>query len=234
MTGVQTCALPIFPALALLIGRYLAHAGKGVALGQAIVAAAVGLVAALAATQATRLAEQMTLPPALLAGYVPWLVAAGIALLAGAAIAVWFGARGRPAAAALSLAFGALATTQLGLSGYEQLAPAYSAYHSVRKIRSQLKPDAPFYVVNTFDHTLLFYLGRTVTMVSFKDELAKAIGWEPQKFLPDTAAFARAWEADREAFAMFAPNDLAVFLQTHPVPMQVIARDPRRVIVKKP
>ncbi|MGC2519049.1 MAG: glycosyltransferase family 39 protein [Burkholderiales bacterium] len=225
--------LPIFPALALLIGRYLAHAGKGVALGQAILAAAVGLGTALAAPQAMRLAEPV-LPAELLAGYVPWLVAAGTALLAGAAIAVWLDARGRPAASALSLAFGALVSVQLGLSGHEQLSPAYSAYHSVRKIRDQLKPDAPFYVVNTFDHTLPFYLGRTVTMVSYKDELAKAIGWEPQKFLPDTAAFARAWEADREAFAMFDPNDLAVFLKAHPVPMQVIARDPRRVIVKKP
>jgi 4-amino-4-deoxy-L-arabinose transferase-like glycosyltransferase len=226
--------LPIFPALALLVGRYLSRGGRRVALAQAIVAAAVGLGAALAAPQATLLAEEMILPAALLAGYVPWLVAAGIALLAGAAIAVWLGARGRPAASALSLAFGALVATQLGLSGYEQLSPAYSAYHSVQKIRSQLKPDAPFYIVNTFDHTLPFYLGRTVTMVAYKDELAKAIGWEPQKFLPDTAAFARAWETDPEAFAMFDPNDLAVFLKAHPVPMQVIASDPRRVIVKKP
>jgi len=45
--------------------------------------------------------------------------------------------------------------------------------------------------VNTFDHTLLFYLNRTVTMVVNKDELAQPIAWEPGNYLPDTAAFAR-------------------------------------------
>jgi hypothetical protein len=97
-----------------------------------------------------------------------------------------------------------------------------------------VKPDIPFYVVDTFDHTLPFYLNRTVTMVGYKDELAQSIAWEPQKFLPDAAAFVRAWQADREAFAMFNVNDLDGFLKAHPVPMRIVARDPRRVIVRKP
>ena len=97
-----------------------------------------------------------------------------------------------------------------------------------------MKPDTPFYVVETFDHTLLFYLGRNVTMVSVMDELAVPVGREPRDFLPDAAAFARAWEADREPLAMFNANDLPGFLKAHPVPMRVIAADPRRVIVSKP
>ena len=122
----------------------------------------------------------------------------------------------------------------LALSGHERLSPAFSAYHIVHQIRDQLKPDVPFYVVNTFDHTLLFYLSRTVTMVGNKDELAASIAWEPRDFLPDAAAFARAWQGDREALAMFNANDFDVFLKSHPVPMQIVARDARRVIVKKP
>jgi len=50
----------------------------------------------------------------------------------------------------------------------------------------------------------------------------------------DAAAFARAWEADRDAFAMFNANDLPEFLKKHPLPMRVVAEDPRRVIVRKP
>ncbi len=57
----------------------------------------------------------------------------------------------------------------------------------------ELTPDTPFYRVNTFDQTLPFYLKRNVTMVSYKDELAVAIGWEPEKFLPDLAAFEKRW-----------------------------------------
>jgi len=33
---------------------------------------------------------------------------------------------------------------------------------------------------------------------------------------------------------MFSANDLDGFLKAHPVPMQIVARDPRRVIVRKP
>jgi len=226
--------LPIFPALALLIGRYLASADRRVAAAQAWAAAVLGAGIAAASPQAMSLAEPW-LPPELLAGYVPWLAAAGLALAVAALLSAWFCLRGRVTAATTALAFGGLLTAQLALSGHEQLSPTYSAYHIVQKIRTQIRPDVPFYFVDTFDHTLLFYLGRTVTMVSDKDELEQPIGWEPQKFLPDMAAFARAWQADGEAYAMFSPeDDLIAFLKAYPVAMRVVARDPRRVIVSKP
>ena len=226
--------LPIFPAVALLIGAHLASAGRREGLAQALVAALLGIALAAASPQAVRFA-QPDLPSEFLARYVPWIAAAGAALFAGGIASAWLALRGRPLAATVALALGGLVCVQVGASGHEQLSPVYSAYHIVQKIRNQLKPDAPFYVVDTFDHTLPFYLGRTVTMVSYKDELAQAIGWGPQKFLPDLAAFAGAWNADREAFAMFNPRGFAEFRESFPdVPMEVIARDPRRVIVRKP
>jgi 4-amino-4-deoxy-L-arabinose transferase-like glycosyltransferase len=225
--------LPIFPALALLVGDHLTHSGPRLALAQAAVAGALGVALAVAAAQATRFAAP-DLPAELLAACAPWLAAAAAVLLLAASASAFLALRARPQAAAIALAFGGLVSVQTATSGHEELSPAYSAYHIVQKIRNQLEPDVPFYVVSTFDHTLLFYLGRTVTMVANKDELAQPIAWEPQKFLPDTAAFARAWQADRKAFAMFSVNDLEGFLKAHPVPMQIVARDPRRVIVKKP
>jgi 4-amino-4-deoxy-L-arabinose transferase-like glycosyltransferase len=225
--------LPLFPALALLLGDHLRSAGRGVLLAQAVIAALLGAALAVAATQAPAYASE-AVPASLLEGYVPWIVASGLALAAGGALSVVFAARAKRAPAVLSLACGGLLLAQTALSGHESLAPSLSAYHIVHKIRDQLKPDIPFYVVETFDHTLLFYLGRKVTMVSVMDELAVPIGREPRDFLPDAAAFARAWEADREALALFSINDLPEFQKAHPVPMQVIATDPRRVIVRKP
>lgn len=225
--------LPIFPALALLIGSTLASSGPRFALAQATVAGLLALALATLASQLSRFATGR-LPAELLAGYAPWLLAAALALLTAAGVSAWLALRARPRAAVLALAFGGLVSVQVATSGYEELSPAYSAYHIVQKIRDQLKPDVPFYVVHTFDHTLLFYLGRTVTMVGFKDELAQPIAWEPKSFLPDSAAFARAWEGDSEAFAMFNTQDLAGFLEAHPLSMRVVARDARRVIVKKP
>jgi 4-amino-4-deoxy-L-arabinose transferase-like glycosyltransferase len=225
--------LPLFPALSLLVGDYLGRAGRGVLLAQAALAAMLGVALAIAAPQAPAY-ESDAVPASLLAGYVPWIVAAGLALAALAAVSAVLVFRGAREWAAVALAFGGLTLSQLALSGYESLAPSLSAYHIVHKIRDQLKPDAPFYFVDTFDHTALFYLGRQVTMVAVKDELVDPIERAPRDFLPDAAAFARAWQADREAFAMFNNNDLEPFLKAHPVPMQVVARDPRRVIVRKP
>src|SRR6266568_605306 len=225
--------LPMFPALALLVGHYLVTAGPRIAVAQAGVAALLGIALIAAAPYAVRHAAG-DLPAGLLAGYVPWLTAAGLALAVAAVLSAWLALRERLPAAAVALAFGGLVSAQAAGSGHEELSPVYSAYHIVQKIRNQLRPDVPFYVVNTFDHTLLFYLGRTVTMVASKDELEQPIAWEPQKFLPDTAAFARTWQSDREAFAMFNADDLAGFLRDHPVPMQIVARDARRIIVRKP
>ena len=225
--------LPLFPALSLLIGGYLCSAGRSILLAQAVVAVALGAALTIAAPLAVAYASE-SIPPSLMQDYVPWLTAAGLALAAGGILSAVFLWRGLRAPAVLSLAFGGLALAQTALSGHESLSPSLSAYHIVHKIRDQVKPDTPFYVVETFDHTLLFYLGRTVTMVSVTDELADSIGRAPRDFLPDAAAFARAWEADRDAFAMFNINDLLPFLEAHPVPMRVIAADPRRVIVRKP
>jgi 4-amino-4-deoxy-L-arabinose transferase-like glycosyltransferase len=225
--------LPMFPALSLLVGAALASAGRGVLVAQGVVAALLGIALTLAAPQAIGYASAST-PPALLESYVPWLAAAGAALSVGGIVSVVLLTRGMRLASMLALACGGLVSVQLALSGHESLSPALSAYHSVHKIRDQVKPDTPFYLVETFDHTLLFYLGRSVTMVSVADELADPIGREPRDFLPDAAAFARAWQADGDAFAMFNVVDLPVFLKAHPLPMRAVAVDPRRVIVRKP
>ena len=225
--------LPLFPALALLIGDYLRSAGRRTLLAQSAVASALGVALAAAAPFAPDFASE-AVTPALLEGYAPWLLAAGLALAAGGAVAAILSWRGMRVSAVLSLAFGGLTLSQLALSGHESLAPSLSAYHIVQQIRNQVKPDTPFYFVETFDHTALFYLGRKVTMVSVTDELGDPIGREPRDFLPDAAAFARAWEADRDAFAMFNVNDLQPFLKAHPLPMRIVAEDPRRVIVRKP
>jgi len=228
--------LPMVPALALLIGRYLAQTGRGVAgvgVAQALASAALGIAAAAWSPNALRFAS-VSLPAELLARYVPWLAGAAIALFAGSVLAAALWWRGRSAWGAVALGAGGLAFAQLAVTGHGELSPVYSAYHIVERARPNLKPDAPFYVVDTFDHTLPYYLGRTVTMVGYKDELATSIGWEPDGFLPDVAAFVRAWQAHGEAFALFAPNDFESIRKTAGIPMQVIATDPRRVLVKKP
>ena len=225
--------LPLMPALALLLGHYLATARGGVLLWQSLPFAALGVVIMALAPRVVERAGP-DLPAELLANYVPWLMLTGASLLAGSLLCAVFERSGRRTAAVISLAAGGLAMGQLPVTGHDSLSPVYSAHEIVETIRPHLKPGAPVYSVNTFDHSLPFYLGRTVTMVRYKDELDTAIGWEPEKFLPDLESFARAWRAEREAFAVFTPADWEEFRGQLNLPMVEIARDPRRVIVKKP
>jgi 4-amino-4-deoxy-L-arabinose transferase-like glycosyltransferase len=225
--------LPIFPALAVLVALYTARAGPALLCAQSAAYAVIGLAAVLAAPLVMRAASP-ELPAELIAQYVPWIRGAGLGMLAFAGASAYLALRRQNTAATLLLAAGGLAASLALLLGHDTMAPAYSAYHIAEKIRPGLKADVPFYSVNTFDHTLPFYLGRTVTMVAYKDELAQPIGWQPGGFLPDLAAFKRAWETGGEAWAVFNANDFAGMQQELQIPMQVVARDPRRVVVRKP
>ena len=230
--------LPIVPAVALLLGRYLPLADRRLLAAQAAIAAAAGL-GAMALSLRVESFSTRDLPATLLAGYAPWIGVAGAALAAAGLAALASALRAARLAATLVLSAGALAFVQLTMAGHESLAPAYSAYHTVQRIRPELEADArfyeaPFYFVNTFDHSLLFYLGRTVTMVAYADELAVPISWEPHKFLPDIEAFAAAWAREARGYAVLAPADYERLRARPDLPMQVIASDPRRVVVKKP
>ena len=226
--------LPLFPALAALIGWHLEQlAGRDprALRRHAWPPILLALVCLALSPQAVRLASP-EVPVALYTAYVPWLLAASASLLAGALAGFVFAWRARPRAALLCLATGGLLFSQLLLLGHNSLAPANSAYAIVRKIRGQVPPDAPFYSVETYDQTLPYYLARTVTLVGYQGELAFGIAQEPQKFIPDLAHFSTIWRAQSAAWALMPPA-LYQRLLAQGLPMQVVARDSRRVIVRK-
>ncbi len=224
--------LPLIPALALLAGLQLQRTSRTMLVAQALLGAALGVAAWILASRITGFAEPV-LPEAMLAGYVPWVAGAGALLAAAGFIAAVLAWQRRVLASVIVLAVGGLGFTQVAGSGHEVLSPLYSAYDVAQKIRPALKPDTRVYTVNTFDHTLPYYLGRTVTMVSYKDELTIAIGWEPHKFLPDMPAFERAWLGDTDAYAMFSPRDFDALPAALKSTMRIIQRNPRRVMVQK-
>ena len=102
-----------------------------------------------------------------------------------------------------------------------------------RAIRDQVPPDVPFFSVNTYDQGLQFYLKRTTTMVSYQDELGFGIAQEPEKFLKNLDAFKQAWNTAPQAWALLNPDTWQQLEKEH-FPMQLVARDPCRVIIRKP
>ena len=226
--------LPIFPALALLIGEYLSRIGSRTLAAHMLPALCIGVVALVFAPQATRLAD-IEVPLTLYQGYVPWLTAAAAAVVLGAALALWLSLNGRALAAVLTLGFASLGATQLVLTGHDNLSPSSSTYHLVQQIRPYLKPDAnpplPFYSISIYDQTLPFYINRSVTLVEYTGELTFGIEQEPGSFIKDYSVFEQRWRAAPDALAIMHPGTLVYFNQ-HKVPYTILARDTRRVIVR--
>ncbi|MFA5913317.1 MAG: glycosyltransferase family 39 protein [Burkholderiales bacterium] len=223
--------LPIFPALALLIGVRLSRIGARALAWQTLPAALAG-VALLALLPGIERYASREVPAEMFRNYAQWLIAAALVQIAGAAGCAWLARRGRTSAALALLAGAGLVFAQLALSGHESLSRANSAYYIVQKIKPELKPGMPFYSVNTYDQSLQFYLRRTTTMVVYKDELGFGIAQEPGKFIPDFALFEKTWTADREALALMSPDAYDMF-RAKGLPMHLVARDTRRVIVSR-
>ena len=152
--------LPVVPALALLIGEALPGTPRGILLLQAALTLAAGIAAAALAPEA------VSDYPA----YLPWAVSTS-ALAAGCGIVAFFFAWRRAAAGAIAvLAIAGFACTQLALVGHRTLAPLFSAA-SLVAAAPPIPADAPVYSVDAYDHSIPWYLRRTVRMVGYKDEL---------------------------------------------------------------
>jgi 4-amino-4-deoxy-L-arabinose transferase-like glycosyltransferase len=225
--------LPIFPALALLAGAQLAGASRRMLAAQAALAAFLGL-ALLALLGLADAAPAWLRSGERLAAYRPWLVAAAALLALPALLAAWLAWRGQRLASVFALAAGGLACTQLTLLGHGTFAPIYSAYDVVARARPALPPRARFYAVNQYDHTLPFYLGRTVTIVAQPEELGVPVTWEPEKYIPDLGAFAAAWGAEGTACGAFAPAEFEAIRAAYGLAARVVATGPRYLIACKP
>jgi 4-amino-4-deoxy-L-arabinose transferase-like glycosyltransferase len=223
--------LPIFPALALLIGARLTQTSPRALAWQLLPAALAGIVLLALLPGIARYASR-EVPAELFEHYAVWLAAAAVLQVVGAAAGAWLAWRGKRTAALAVLACSGLVFAQLALSGHESLASANSAYYVAKKIKPELKPAMPFFSVNTYDQSLQFYLKRSTTMVVYKDELGFGIEQEPQKFIADFAQFETTWNAEREALALMSPDAYAMF-SAKGLPMRLVARDTRRIVVAR-
>ena len=111
----------------------------------------------------------------------------------------------------------------------------YSSRQLVEQLKGDLPPSdktIPFFSVETFDDSLPFYLGRTVTLVNFKSELAEGISAEPEKYLDSLDKFVVVWAGLEAGFAVMTPALYDKF-SAMGLPMLERARDARRVLVSR-
>jgi hypothetical protein len=130
------------------------------------------------------------------------------------------------------LAAGSCAGLLVAASGHEAIGRLTSARELVRQVGSRFAADQPFYSVRFYDQTLPFYLKRTVTLVDYEDEMEFGLQQEPDKGVATLDEFVRRWNADRAPSAIMGPDTYEALVRAG-LPMRVIWRDPRRVLVVK-
>lgn len=222
--------LPVFPALALLIGDAWARApARRLRFEIAIGLAAVMLIALAGAFAFERYAQA---EPTLYGRYGLWLVG-GAALLMVALVLAWrWLTRERRLAAALATALGGLLAAQAVVTGHEALAPINSGYDFARKLRPLLRPDSTLYCVEMYDQTLPFYLKRTCTLVAHEDEMAFGLIQEPWRRGPDLATFMTRFPAERAAVAILKPDSYDQLKDR--LPHRLLVRDREHVAIAPP
>jgi 4-amino-4-deoxy-L-arabinose transferase-like glycosyltransferase len=235
---------PIFPALALLSGWLLARfdARTLYRLTLPLAVAAVAMFALALVLTEVRL-ERLTgrEDMATIAAYLPWLRGALGVMAAGSLAALVAFRRTGPGgrtAGVVAIALSALVAVQLGLVGFDVFRTTRSAWDILQSARAALgaqqdfDPRAPFYQVHLYDQTVPFYLGRTTTLVEYRDEMALGIDAEPQRAIPTEELWFPMWKALDQGYALILPDEYDDFVAKG-LPMRLLARDERRVLVSR-
>jgi 4-amino-4-deoxy-L-arabinose transferase-like glycosyltransferase len=178
-------------------------------------------------------------PVDVMRAFEPWIEAA----LATAAVGAVAGAiafrrtEARPALrfwGTAALAVSTLAATQLVVAGFDAFSATRSSSAILRAAQAaeRFDPAAPFYQIAMYDQTVPFYLRRPTTVVAFRDELALGIDAEPEKAIPTIERWKRRWKELAQGYAVMSPATYDR-IEAEGVPMRVLARDTRRVIVAR-
>lgn len=228
--------LPIMPALAILLARHLlSQEGENLrphfmilTLLAGILALASWIVPEIKDLSSDNTSKQMV------QDYAVWVRAGTLIGAAGFACAWWFSGKRQPFYALLVTALASAIATSLFLCGHNSLSRSNSSFYLAEEIKSQAQEGIPFYSIKMYDQTLPFYLQRTLTLVHYRDELDLGIRAEPDKAIESLEVFQKRWNQDQRALALLKPDDYDHFLKQNFIPMRVIARDNRRVVIAKP
>ncbi|QWD62473.1 glycosyltransferase family 39 protein [Polynucleobacter sp. MWH-UH25E] len=228
--------IPIFPALALLIGnrldRLLGHTNS-MSFSWKLQTIGFALLAAIGFFFLSEIGKQARSDEIeAYAQYVYWIIAALIALLIFNLYAS-FQSKRNGISSIVSFAWGFFLCAIIAGTGHETLGRAVSGIDLVNQVKSTIPEKVNFYSVRLLDHTVPFYLGRTMIMVQSPDELEFGVNQEPDLWVPTMETFMARWKEDQSAYAIMVP-EVFIELQGLNLPMQEVGRDSRRVIVKHP
>ena len=226
--------LPLFPALALLIGIAAARMTSRALMCRLL---PITLVATLAFLVLGFFPGLLPLHEPRAANLVFVQIAAiAVALLSLASwLGMWLCRQQKFVTGIAAVAFGGLICTQGLMIGFQQLEPANSADSMAALAAPYLKADTPVYSVKFYFRGLPFYLQRLVTVAyGTPTDLVAGMAWQPELTIAELDGFVAAWRAHPAALAFIRP-DIYTELRKENLPMTVIAdRQPVVMIVQSP
>jgi 4-amino-4-deoxy-L-arabinose transferase-like glycosyltransferase len=224
--------LPVFPILALVLAAWLieqpaARLWKLVAPVALVMLICVPLVWGMPDRTKSEWTRAMYLDAR------PWITAGLIVLVAGLAGATWQFWRGRKWTGIALVVAASVIFVDCFEDAYERLSPRQSGQAVSELLKPRLTPETRIYSVRYYDQTIPFYLGRTVTLVDYFDEFSMGLKQQPALAIPTLDAFAPAWNQPGPAAAFIHP-DAHQALEKLGLPMTVLHRDERRMLIVKP
>jgi 4-amino-4-deoxy-L-arabinose transferase-like glycosyltransferase len=228
---------PIFPALALLTGDYMARTVTsairkhliGIVVFWAVVLAYLGY-----ALIANRLPHRSGIAPEVMVAVFRW-VAAGVAIALASAMISWMlVGRSQVRAAIIVVSTGTFLLLSILIVQFDAARTIRSGYDLAQIVKPHLKPNLPLYSILTYDHSLAFYLNRNATIVNYQGELEFGQSQEPGKSLATWAEFTQRWQRDPAGSVAVMKHEAYEALSHADVPMQVIGSNWQLIAVKKP
>ncbi len=227
--------LPVFPAMAVLIGHSISRVWQGQSANRFRPGAWGFIVMALLLVIGAAVAPNPRGQPDLNACLPVLRLVAGAAMLLGAAATFVGLRRDQPrlmiGAVAISTA-AILLTLTFGGGTFEKA----STKKLAMILKPMLKPGDRVYSVGTYTQDLPVYLGRLISVVGYRGELSYGIDAEPDltstRFLTPEA-FPQDWAKPGTAYAVVRKKDYEKWVSSSVTPLEVLSTSDRFVLVAK-
>lgn len=228
--------IPVFPALALMLGQRAALDDAAGLRWCAVTLAALGAALFVATTQLGHWSKFSGIGPDGVAA-LPVVYAATASLLIGGLLALIVLRRAQTLWAVVTLVVSSFSFWMFSFVFLHAVDTAFSSERLIEALTDDTRPfdsDHAFYSIGQFDHSLPFYLGRTVTLVDHTGELKAGLLAEPGRAINTIAEFMAVWRhSSEQAYAVMRPRQYEDFVRAE-LPMKVMARDQRLVVVSRP
>jgi 4-amino-4-deoxy-L-arabinose transferase-like glycosyltransferase len=225
--------LPVFPAVALLVGQYLDVGTRRSRMLTAGLTALLGVALMGFVPFMPKLAKHAG-EAAMFQHYQPWVLAAGFVATAGGALAMLYARQMQRDLMVLALALAGFIATELMLAGFEPIAQARAGTNLLPAVQREITPATKVYSVGIYEQSLTFYLRRQVILVDYWDEFTFGLQQQPQLSIPTLAAFNEQWAREAKAGVhalAIIRADIAATMQQQGLPVRIVAQDGRRTVI---